>query len=174
MFLAKPILKVTAKKLRIPYSQLKYYTLPSLISGKPKYCPPNATWIAIKEKSYYLSKPLFSRESSSNINEIKGNVAQGGIAKGKVKVVMSVKDLSKVKKGDILVTYMTSPNFLPAMRLAAAFVTNEGGLTCHAAIVAREMKKPCVIGTKIATKVFKDGDIIEVDANKGVVKKLNT
>jgi pyruvate,water dikinase len=58
------------------------------------------------------------------------------------------------------------------MQKAAAFVTDEGGLTCHAAIVAREMKKPCIIGTKIATKVLKDGDMVEVDANKGIVKIL--
>ncbi len=67
---------------------------------------------------------------------------------------------------------MTTPDFLPAMERAAAFVTEEGGITCHAAIVAREMKKPCVIGTKIATKVFKDGDRVEVDATKGVVRKI--
>jgi len=58
------------------------------------------------------------------------------------------------------------------MQRAAAFVTDEGGITCHAAIVAREMKKPCVIGTKIATKIFKDGDIVEVDADKGIVRKI--
>ena len=86
---------------------------------------------------------------------------------------MKVSELNKVKKGDILVTYMTSPNFLLAMKLSAGFVTNEGGLTCHAAIVARELKKPCVIGTKIATEVIKDGDLIEVDANKGVVKIIS-
>ena len=61
---------------------------------------------------------------------------------------------------------------VPVMQLAAAFVTDEGGVTCHAAIISREMKKPCVIGTKHATKVFKDGDKVEVDANKGVVKKI--
>ena len=61
-----------------------------------------------------------------------------------------------------------------AMEKAAAFVTDEGGITCHAAIIAREMKKPCVIGTKKATKVLKDGDLIEVDAEKGVVRKLST
>jgi len=55
---------------------------------------------------------------------------------------------------------------------AAAFVTDEGGITCHAAIVAREMKKPCVIGTRIATKVFKEGDWVEVNADKGMVRKL--
>jgi pyruvate,water dikinase len=82
--------------------------------------------------------------------------------------------MNKVQKGDILVTSMTTPDYVPAMERAAAFITDEGGLSCHAAIVAREMKKPCIIGTKIATKVLKDGDIVEVDANQGIVKKLNS
>ena len=74
-----------------------------------------------------------------------------------------------VSEGDILVSPMTTPNFLPAMKKAAAFVTDEGGIMCHAAIVAREMKKPCVIGTKFATQIFKDGDMVEVDANTGII-----
>ncbi len=78
-----------------------------------------------------------------------------------------------MKKGDILVTSMTTPDYVPAMEKALAFVTDEGGLSCHAAIVAREMKKPCIIGTKIATKVLKENDLVEVDANKGIIKKLN-
>ncbi len=61
---------------------------------------------------------------------------------------------------------------MSALKRAAAFVTDEGGITCHAAIVAREMKKTCIIGTKIATKVLKDGDLVEVDAKKGIVRKL--
>ncbi|MBI2476111.1 MAG: phosphoenolpyruvate synthase, partial [Candidatus Taylorbacteria bacterium] len=81
-------------------------------------------------------------------------------------------DLEKVKPGDILVTSMTTPNMVPTMKRAAAFITDEGGITSHAAIVSREMKKPCIIGTKIATKVLKDGDLVEVDANSGVVKIL--
>lgn len=81
-------------------------------------------------------------------------------------------DFSKIKVGDVLVTSMTTPNMVPIMQKAAAFVTDEGGITCHAAIVAREMKKPCVIGTKIATKIFKDGDVVEVDATAGIVKKI--
>lgn len=67
---------------------------------------------------------------------------------------------------------MTTPDFVPIMKRASAFVTDEGGITCHAAIVSREMKKPCIIGTKIATQVLKDGDLVEVDADKGVVKIL--
>ena len=67
---------------------------------------------------------------------------------------------------------MTRPEYLPVMHLAAAFVTDEGGIASHAAIVAREMKKPCIIGTKIATQVLKDGDLVEVDAEKGIVTVL--
>ena len=69
---------------------------------------------------------------------------------------------------------MTTPEYLPAMEKAAAFVTDEGGILCHAAIVARELKKPCIVGTQYATKIFKDGDLVEVDAEKGVVRKIDT
>src|SRR3989344_2044372 len=92
---------------------------------------------------------------------------------GIVKIVNTTSDMSKVNDGDILVSIATNPDILPAMKKAVAFVTEQGGITSHAAIVAREMKKPCIIGTKIATKVLKDGDLVEVDANKGVVRILS-
>lgn len=77
-----------------------------------------------------------------------------------------------MKDGDVLISTATTPSIVSAMKKAAAIVTDEGGLTCHAAIVSRELKIPCIIGTKIATKVFKDGDRVEVDATKGIVRKL--
>lgn len=80
--------------------------------------------------------------------------------------------LDKVQEGDVLVTQMTFPSFIVAMKRACAFVTDEGGITCHAAIVAREMQKPCIIGTKIATQVLKDGDAVEVDAENGAVRVI--
>jgi phosphohistidine swiveling domain-containing protein len=107
-----------------------------------------------------------------NPGEIRGVVAQKGVARGPVKLVYVASDLSKVEKGDIIISPMTRPEFLPTMKKSLAFVTDEGGITCHAAIVAREMGKPCIIGTKIATQVLKDGDEVEVDANNGVVKIL--
>jgi len=67
---------------------------------------------------------------------------------------------------------MTVPDFLPAMKKAKAIVTDEGGLTCHAAIVSRELSIPCIIGTRIATKVLKDGDLVEVDSNEGKIRIL--
>lgn len=104
--------------------------------------------------------------------EIKGQVAFRGIVRGKVCVVNKQEDFVKFNEGDILVTSMTRPEYVPIMQKAIAFVTDEGGVTCHAAIISREMKKPCVIGTKIATQVLKDGDVVEVDANSGIIKIL--
>ncbi|MFZ4631931.1 MAG: PEP/pyruvate-binding domain-containing protein [Patescibacteria group bacterium] len=109
----------------------------------------------------------------NNPDEIKGVVAQKGVVTGIVKLVFVAADLSKVKKGDIIISPMTRPEFLSTMKLSLAFVTDEGGITCHAAIVAREMGKPCIIGTKIATQILKDGDEIQVDADNGVVRILN-
>lgn len=104
--------------------------------------------------------------------EIKGNIAFPGKVKGVVRLVLNHEDIQKIERGDIMVSVMTFPHFVPAMEKAAAFITDEGGILCHAAIVAREMQKPCVINTKIATKVLKDGDIIEVDADKGIVRRI--
>ncbi len=110
---------------------------------------------------------------STKTHELKGFTASRGKTTGKVKIIESVEEIHKIETGDILVAVMTRPDYLPAMQKASAFVTDEGGITCHAAIVAREMKKPCIIGTKIATKIFKDGDLVEVDADKGVVRIIS-
>jgi len=102
---------------------------------------------------------------------LKGNSANPGVAKGKVKVIYGLDEMKKMKKGDILVTGMTRPELAPVIKMASAIVTDEGGITCHAAIVSRELGIPCIVGTKIATQVLKDGDKVEVDANKGIIKK---
>ena len=112
------------------------------------------------------------KEDYSHLTEVKGNMAFKGILEGRVKVLHSEDDIENIEEGDIMVIAMTDPNYIPAMEKASAFVTDYGGILCHAAIIAREMAKPCVIGTKIATQVFKDGDIVEVDANNGVVRKI--
>lgn len=88
---------------------------------------------------------------------------------GRVKIVENKEELSKISKGDIIVSPMTTPEYAPIFKKVSAIVTDEGGITCHAAIVSRELKIPCIIGTKIATKVLKDGDLVEVDAEKGMI-----
>ena len=100
---------------------------------------------------------------------LKGMAASPGIAEGVVQIVEGIKDLHRFKEGSILVTEVTEPTMVIMMNKAAAIVTNKGGVTSHAAIVARELGIPCIIGTKIATKVLKDNDIVEVKANHGLV-----
>jgi phosphoenolpyruvate synthase/pyruvate phosphate dikinase len=103
---------------------------------------------------------------------ISGTVASQGYAKGVACVILRAEDFGKFKEGEILVTTMTRPEFLPLMKLAAGIVTGEGGITCHAAIVSRELGKPCIIGAKNATKLIHDGDLVEVRANHGTVRIL--
>jgi len=127
-----------------------------------------------QEAKDYVDKNFVTNkdEKINNIEIIKGDTTFVGKAKGKVKIVNKSEDMSKMQVGDILVSVATTPAIVPAMKKAAAIVTDEGGLTCHAAIVSRELKIPCVVGTKIATKVFQDGDKVEVDAVNGIVKKV--
>ena len=100
---------------------------------------------------------------------LRGIPASPGQAKGKVKIVSDPSQCKKVKRGDILVTWMTNPLFLPAMRRASAIVTDIGGLLCHAAIVSRELKIPCIVNTGKATSILKNGQKIFVDASKGEI-----
>ncbi len=109
---------------------------------------------------------------NEDINEIRGNIANKGYAKGEAKIILSASDFSKFGEKDILVTSMTRPEFVPLMKKASAVITDEGGITSHAAILSRELNKPCIIGTKNATNILKDKDLIEVDANKGIIKIL--
>jgi pyruvate,water dikinase len=111
-------------------------------------------------------------ETPEGIQEISGLVASPGIMRGRVKIVKEKKDMNKILPGDILVATTTRPELMPAIRRCAAIITDAGGITSHAAIVSREFKIPCIVNTKIATQVLKDGDMVEVNANKGVVKIL--
>lgn len=172
LFLMRPLLKEIAKFYNLSFEELKYYTIQSLIKGKPKRYNKEFTYIFYKDKYYFFNGNLFEEPEKKELNEAKGTVAFKGLVTGTAKIIHHVSEVSKVQKGDILVTQMTFPSFISAMNKAVAFVTDEGGITCHAAIVAREMRKPCITGTKIATKIFKDGDLIEVDAEKGIVRIL--
>jgi len=120
------------------------------------------------DADHFLQKAVIKEQ----INQIKGIIASTGVVKGKVKIVKTSVDLVKVKLGDILVTGMTTPDYVPAMRRASAIITDEGGITSHAAIVSRELRIPCIIGTKVATQLLSDGQWIKVDADLGVVHLL--
>ena len=105
----------------------------------------------------------------------KGLPASPGLAAGKAHVIASPEDIDSFKDGEVLVTLMTSPDWVPAMKKAKAIVTNNGGMTCHAAIVSREMQIPCIVGTKskgtAIMDVVKTGDVITVDSKNGIVYK---
>ncbi len=192
-FLARPFLAEIAKRCDLTLEQLLFLTTDEITSALTKSGRENnlAERAIERQKAYGL---LFENNSISVVEgnainemrsrlgisegsvavdqEIHGTVAFPGQVTGRVKVVVHIKYGGKMKPGDILVTAMTTPDFVPLMQMASAIITDEGGILCHAAIVSREMKKPCIIGTKIATKVLKDGDLVEVDANNGTVKKL--
>lgn len=100
---------------------------------------------------------------------LEGTSASPGIGTGEVKIIKNAKQIDRVKKGDVLVSAMTSPDFVPAMKRAVAIVTDAGGATSHAAIVSRELGIPCVVGTKEATKRLSDGIVVTVDGTRGNV-----
>ena len=128
-----------------------------------------------RPETVYGAKKEVKAEKRKEVMEkkilVKGIGVSPGQASGKVKVILNVKDISRFQKGEILVTEMTTPDWVPAMRIASAVVTNLGGKTCHAAIVSRELGVPCIVGTEKATKVLKDGDVVTVDGQRGLVFK---
>ena len=110
-----------------------------------------------------------SKDEAENLERkvISGSIANKGKVRGLARVLTSYKDIYKVKKGDIIVATMTTPNYVSAMEKASGFITDEGGITCHAAIISREFNVPCIVGTTNATKEIKDGQTIELDAYTG-------
>ncbi|MDP6459425.1 MAG: phosphoenolpyruvate synthase, partial [Candidatus Hydrothermarchaeota archaeon] len=141
--------------------------------------PQDIEWAIEGDELYLLqSRPITvfygeekAEEGSKKDVLIKGLGASPSLGSGRVRIIFSTEELDKVKEGDVLVTTMTNPDMVPAMRRASAIVTEEGGMTCHAAIVSRELGIPCIVGTSEATKVLSDGDEITVDGSRGVVYK---
>ncbi len=139
--------------------------------------PQDIEW-AIKNKEIFIlqSRPITTikkkkepKEKAATSAILEGLGASPGIAYGEAKLVSDASELGKVKNGDILVAVMTTPDMVPAMKRAGAIVTDEGGLTCHAAIVSRELGCPAVVGTRKATQLLTDGMKITVDGEKGLV-----
>lgn len=187
------LLREIARRLYISLEQVRsmpYDILEKALNGKKvdwriadeikRYhiCLPNdngtITTLVGKEAENFSLKIKRAKEDmpNSSLTEIKGTTAYVGRAHGSVKIINLPADMSKIEEGDILVSTATTPSIVPAMKKAAAIVTDEGGLTCHAAIVSRELEIPCVVGAKFATKILKDGMKVEVDADKGIVKIL--
>ncbi|MEM4215377.1 MAG: phosphoenolpyruvate synthase [Candidatus Pacearchaeota archaeon] len=138
--------------------------------------PQDIEWAIEGNKIYIVqSRPVTTVEKETKKVELQGKVlieglgASAGVASGVVKIIRDLKDLHKIKEGDILVTRMTNPDMVVTMQKAKAIVTDEGGLTAHAAIVSREIGLPCVVGTKKATQVLVEGSIVTVDGTNGKI-----
>jgi phosphohistidine swiveling domain-containing protein len=180
------ILDEISKRTDIPADELKYMTpreVSKIFENKPtrevlQQRKENGVFYWDKEghEALYgkdadeIKNKILGSTDLSDVNDFRGLTASMGKATGRVKILKSVKEINKIEKGDILVAVMTRPDYVPAMKKAAAIVTDEGGVTSHAAIVSRELGIPCIIGTKIATKVLKDGMLVEVNANHSWVK----
>lgn len=180
-FAIRPLYRTLARSLGLPPRQVEWLTTDEIVNGLHGR-QVTLSEIRRRQRGYVLKIcngriRVFPARASlalskSNVSKVDGIAAGGGKAVGRARIVRFVSDLPAVKKGDVLVAVFTHPDYLSAMRRAAAIVTDEGGLTSHAAIVARELQKPCIVGTKVATQVFKDGDRVEVDATNGTVRKL--
>lgn len=187
---AFPLLNEIAGRLGITLDVLKYYTYQEIsdallvnkkLSVEQGRNRVNSFVIFIENNHYQQfegeeAEKVIQRETPQEeikeTNEVKGMCAYPGKVIGNVKVIRDAREMNKINQGDILICKETNPDLVIAMEKAGAIVTDEGGLTSHAAIVSREMKKPCIIGTKIATKIFKDNDYVKVDAENGLIRKL--
>ncbi len=133
-------------------------------------------WGRLRE--IYGENAIHIARNLGEVKKIEQSVIHGIVAsigtqpyfRGTAKIVHTVHELCKINSGDILVTTMTSPDFVIGMKKAGAIVTDTGGMLSHAAIVSRELKKPCIVGTEVATKIIKDGDIIELHCARGTIR----
>lgn len=183
----QPLFQEIANRLNVSREDLRYLTALEIkdalerdklnradIKARKKFyvCVTDGKTIHIKVGRD--AKILF-RQTENRVSqdlEIKGVGASLGKVQGVVRVVRSGKDLKNWPSKAVMVTPMTTPELVALAKKSIAVVTDEGGITCHAAIVSRELKIPCVIGTKTATKILKDGDLVEVDANNGIIRRL--
>ncbi|MFA6514402.1 MAG: PEP-utilizing enzyme [Patescibacteria group bacterium] len=151
---------ISAELLNERYSFSIYYS-----SNKPK----TGIFLTGDKARDFVSKLNILKEEIGDIKILAGDCASPGRARGEVKIINIISDMAKMKVGDILISIATTPDLVPAIKKASAIVTDVGGITCHAAIISRELGIPCVVGTKVATKILQDGMIIDVDATHGKI-----
>ncbi len=184
--LVAPMYQAAADILQLPTNELFAMTAheitQSLLQGTPVVsvatrAERQVTFCLVQHNGkitfYQPSNPRDAAVASiADVSEVHGIAASEGIVTGRAAVILKLADLKQIQLGDVLITPMTRPEYGVALDRAAAFVTDEGGLLCHAAIISREMKKPCVIATGTATNTFITGDMVEVDGSQGIVKKI--
>jgi phosphohistidine swiveling domain-containing protein len=152
--------KMSAELLNERYNFSIYYSSKN---------PLTEVFLTGEKAKKFVDKLNIIKEEIGDVKILAGDCASPGRARGEAKIINVIADMAKMKQGDILISIATTPDLVPAIKKASAIVTDVGGITCHAAIISRELGIPCVVGTKIATKIIKDGMIIDVDATHGKV-----
>jgi phosphohistidine swiveling domain-containing protein len=143
-----------------------------MILNKHMKVIPSKKDVVIADRKIFFNYVEWEKKVKTHDDIIKGKAVSLGKARGMVKIFFDAFTYENIPKGTVVVSGMTNPQMTPYLKNAAAIVTDEGGLTCHAAIIARELHIPCIVGTAHATQILKDGDYVEVDADNGIVKKL--
>ncbi|MDO8626889.1 MAG: PEP-utilizing enzyme [Candidatus Diapherotrites archaeon] len=185
----EPLVKEISKRLHISQNQMRFIMPDEMkqallenkfdekeLNSRYKHCITlthlDKDVVLIGREAEQFANKNIQKLEIEGITELKGVCACSGKAKGIARKINRTGHIPKMEQGDILISSVTSPSLVPAMKKASAIVTDMGGLASHAAIVSREIGVPCIIGTKIATKIFQDGDLLEVDAGKGIVRIL--
>jgi len=186
-------LEELARRKKLSFSYLCFYTLSEIkeliclgktadVAARKESCAVyykengGLSWI-LGDEAKALLGPFMDLDTTEKTAQLKGllvSLGKGKNIRAKVKILRTPKEIGKLEKGEILVAPMTSPEYINAMRKASAIVTDVGGITSHAAIIARELNIPCIVNTKVATKILCDGDLVEIDIKLAIVKVLNT
>jgi phosphoenolpyruvate synthase/pyruvate phosphate dikinase len=174
----KKLTREIGKRFDIKFEDIIWYTVPEIDN---LFIRPKKTNVEARKKSFVsslINGKIYYEEVEKTSDNVSGNEFSGSIAKtgkytGYVKIITGLDKIKSFKKGEVLVASMTTANLIGAVKKAGAIITDEGGILCHAAIISREFNIPCIIGTKIATQILKDGDLVEVDANKGKIKIIH-
>jgi len=180
--LIEPLFKEIGKRLDLSIKEVKFLTpneikevlLKGNINIDEKIKNRKHCYFIYENGKFELHENKIFELDEDFLKELKGMGTFPAFYKGKVKLIKNKKDMENIEKGDIIVLRMTTPDLVTeGIKKAGAIITDEGGITCHAAVLSREFNIPALMGTKIATKLLKDGDIVEVDTEKGVANKVN-
>ena len=176
---ARPLLSEISSRFNLKFEDIVYFTPEEIIKlldfGEiPEYEQRKKGYklLILDGKPEIIGGIKAAEIKFEKISELRGQGIVEGIVKGRTRIIHEKEDIEKFRDGELLVTQMTSPDMMLAIMRASAIITDEGGLTCHAALISRELQIPCIISTEVATKIFKDGDLVEVNSKEGIVKRV--
>src|SRR3989344_707542 len=182
--LVQPLFETIAARLHLSTKEIAFLTPQEIVQALHLHdriqCRQQCYFLfqegkyTLRDNESFIVKndPLENKLQQNFVEKLHGQGTFPALVQGKVRVIRTSEQLAHLQEGEVAVMRMATPDLaLSYLKKVSALVTDEGGITCHAAIISRELKKPCVIGTEIATVFFKDGDFVEVDAEKGIVRK---